>query len=367
MKVKANIEPMVPYTPGKSRPGAIKLSSNENPAGASPRATEALSGLGGRLQVYPDAGAEPLRSSLARMLSLDRVRIIVGNGSDELMTMIPAAFLEAGENTVSGEFTFSQYEFATRLYNGEYRAAPMPDLRFDVEAILSRCDTATRIIWLCSPNNPTGTILSEADVRNVLDRVSGDTLVVLDEAYIDYVPHEQRVDSRTLVDTYPNLLVLRTFSKIYGLAALRVGYGFGSEQVVSGLTRVKQPFNVNAGAIAAADASLSDEAFYRNSVEANAAGRQKLCNFFAEQGLSFIESSANFVSVALPVEAGPFAEAMLEKGVAVRPLDSFGLSRRLRVTVGTGEQLSQFFDTFRAVLSEQSSRPGCCSTRPHSV
>ncbi len=356
MKVKPNIEPMVPYTPGKSRAGAIKLSSNENPAGASPNAIRALSGLGERFQVYPDAGAEPLRTTLAGTLSLDRTRVIVGNGSDELMTMIPAAFLEAGENSVSGEYTFSQYEFATRLFSGEYRAAAMPDLRFDVQAILSRCDTATRIVWLCSPNNPTGTLLSEREIRTVLDRVSPETLVVLDEAYVDYVKPEDRVDSRALVDEYPNLLVLRTFSKIYGLAALRVGYAIGSETVISGLTRVKQPFNVNTAAVVAADAALSDRSFYENSVVANEAGRRQLYEFFVRHELVCIQSHANFVTVELPVEAKAFAEAMLENGVAVRPLASFGLPRHLRVTVGTEAQLSRFFSTFKAILSQQSSR-----------
>lgn len=355
MNVKANIKPMVPYTPGKSRAGAIKLSSNENPAGASARAIEALSNIGKHLQVYPDATAEPLRSSLADMLSLDRSRVIVGNGSDELMTMIPAAYMEAGENSVSGQYTFSQYEFSTRLYGGEYRAAPMPELRFDTEAILSRCDDRTRIVWLCSPNNPTGTLLTEPEIRSVLEHVSRDTLVVLDEAYADYVRPDDRVDSRALVDEYPNFLVLRTFSKVHGLAALRVGYGFGDESVVAGLTRVKQPFNVNAAGILAADASLSDQAFYRESVRSNENGRTRLCEFFARNDLRYTESHANFVSVELPVDAKPFAEAMLREGVAVRPLDSFGLPRHIRVTVGTEEQLSEFFTTFTTVLSRHTS------------
>ena len=189
----------------------------------------------------------------------------------------------------------------------------------------------------------------------MLEHVSGETLVVLDEAYVDYVAPENRVDSRSLVDKYPNLLVLRTFSKIYGLAALRVGYGFGSESVISGLTRVKQPFNVNAAAITAADASLSDDTFYYDSVRTNENGRKRLYEFFAQNGLEYTESHANFVTVELPVDAKPFADAMLREGVAVRPLDSFGLSRRIRVTVGTEEQLSEFFNTFNTVLSYQAS------------
>lgn len=349
MKLKANVEPIPAYSPGKSRPGAIKLSSNENPLGPSPAAIEAIGAAASHVHVYPDALGHPLLDSLAGRLELDPGRLIVGNGSDELMALACAAFLNAGENTVSAEHTFSQYEFATRLYAGEYRAASMKNLAFDIDAILESVDEDTRIVWLCNPNNPTGTIIPEAQVRRVLELVGRETLVVLDEAYFDFADSPDFPDSRSLADEFPNLLVLRTFSKIYGLAALRVGYGFGSADVVSGLRRVKQPFNSNAIALSAADAALSDSEFRERSLELNRTQRNRMCDFFEKHGLSYIRSQANFVCVDPGMPAARFFEHMLEEGVAVRPLDSFGLPNMTRISVGTEEQVDRLFEAFAAV------------------
>ncbi|MFW6368939.1 MAG: histidinol-phosphate transaminase [Spirochaetota bacterium] len=351
MRLKANVEPIPAYSPGKSRPGAIKLSSNENPLGPSPAAIEAITGAAAHVHVYPDALGRPLLDTLADRLGLDSDRLIIGNGSDELMALACAAYLNAGENTVSAEHTFSQYEFATRLYAGEYRPAPMNNLTFHIDAILEATDERTRIIWLCNPNNPTGTMIPEAQVRRVLELVGRDTLVVVDEAYSDYVDSPDFPDSRSLVDEFPNLLVLRTFSKVYGLAALRVGYGFGSSEVVSGLRRVKQPFNSNAIALAAADAALSDTGFRKQSLELNRTQRDRMSEFFRQHKLPYIESQANFVTVDPGIPAKRFFELMLSEGVAVRPLDSFALPNMARITVGTEEQVDRLFEAFSAVTT----------------
>lgn len=350
MKLKANIEPMIPYTPGRSRRGALKLSSNENPLGPSPVAIEAIREAASGVHIYPDPLATPLRERLSGELAVAAERIIIGNGSDELMTLICAAYVEPGTNTVSAQHTFSQYEFATRLYAGEFRAAAMPGLRFDVSEILKKVDAQTRVVWLCNPNNPTGTVLDTGEITRVLEAVPESTLVVLDEAYVNYVERAGFPDSRQLIDGYPNLIALRTFSKIYGLAALRVGYGMAGEEIVRDLRRVKQPFNVSSPGIAAATAALDDRDFYEHSRKINREQKRRLESEFDRLGLRHLPSETNFIAVEIPGESKHFAEKVLDNGVAVRPLSSFGLDRWLRITVGSEEQIDRFLDAFTPVL-----------------
>lgn len=351
MNVKPNIEPMIPYTPGKRAPGGIKLSSNENPLGPSPAAIEALRAAAGSMHVYPDPLSEPLLRRLADSLELDSSRLIIGNGSDELMVLACAAYLDRGQKSISARHTFSQYEYATRLFSAEYRPVPMRNHRFDTDAIVSAADADTRVVWLCNPNNPTGTVMPPSEIDRLLRSLDPATLVILDEAYHDYADDDDsRLDARSLVDRYPNLLVLRTFSKIYGLAALRVGYGFGSAGLIEGIRRVKQPFNVNGAAIAAAHEALGDRTHYDRSLEANRAGKHRLYDRFTALGLEFFETQANFVTTRLPCDASSVAARMLDEGVAVRPLASFGLPDWIRVTVGTSEQLDRFFELFEPAL-----------------
>ncbi len=351
MNVKPNIEPMKPYTPGKRAPGGIKLSSNENPLGPSPVAVDALRTAAESMHIYPDQLGEPLLHSLSDTLDLDPSRLIIGNGSDELMVLACAAYLDRGENSISARHTFSQYEYATRLFAAEYRPVPMQNYRFDADAILSATGAETRIVWLCNPNNPTGTAMPPAEIDRILRSLDPATLVILDEAYHDYLDDDElRLDTRRLVDRYPNLLALRTFSKVYGLAALRIGYGFGSAEVIEGMRRVKQPFNANGAAIAAAHAALGDRGHYERSLEVNRTGKRRLYERFAALDVEYLETQANFVTIRLPSDATPFAAQMLDEGVAVRPLASFGLPEWVRVTVGTHEQLDRFFEVFEPAL-----------------
>ncbi len=351
MRVKPNIEPMIPYTPGRRAPGGIKLSSNENPLGPAPAAIEALRRTADSIHIYPDQLGEPLLRAISDTLEIDRARLIIGNGSDELMVLACAAYLDRDENAVSARHTFSQYEYATRLFCAEYRPVPMRDYRFDADAILSAVDQETRVVWLCNPNNPTGTVMPPAEVERILRSLDRTTLVILDEAYHDYMDDDDaRLDTRSLVDHYPNLLALRTFSKIYGLAALRVGYGFGSTELIEGLRRVKQPFNVNGAAIAAAHAALGDHKHHAHSLEANREGKRRLYDGLSALDLEYLETQANFVTVRLPADATPIAARMLDDGVAVRPLASFGLPEWIRVTVGTSGQLDRFFETLEPAL-----------------
>ncbi len=359
MKIKPNIEPMKPYTPGKRAPGGIKLSSNENPLGPSPAAIDALRAASESIHIYPDQLGEPLLQRLADTLELDPSRLIIGNGSDELMVLACAAYLDRGENSICARHTFSQYEYATRLFSAEYRPVSMRDYRFDADAIVSAVDESTRVVWLCNPNNPTGTAMPPAEIDRILRSLDPAILVILDEAYHDYVDDDElRLETRRLVDRYPNLLALRTFSKIYGLAALRVGYGFGSAEVIEGMRRVKQPFNVNGPAIAAAHAALGDRGHYERSLEVNCTGKRRLYERFAALDVEYLETQANFVTIRLPFNATPFAAQMLDEGVAVRPLASFGLPDWVRVTVGTNEQLGRFFEAFEPALERTRRRRG---------
>ncbi|MFW6253152.1 MAG: histidinol-phosphate transaminase [bacterium] len=354
MKVRPAIADIAPYIPGTTRGSAVKLSSNENPFGPSPRVVEALGSLASRVHVYPDPGANELRSLLATRHSIRPEQIIVGNGSDEIMQIIAGTFLNSGETTLSSEHTFSQYKSVTQLFGGLYRETDMTDGRFDARALADAArNDAPRIIWLCNPNNPTGTILSHEDVRRVLAASSSETVVVLDEAYADYADSPDFPDSRALIDEYPNLVVLRTFSKLFALAALRVGYGFGHEDLIRRLYTIKQPFNVNTAAQTAACAALGDTEHIRSSIQRNAEGRERMYTAFDRLGLAYYRSHGNFVAVHTPAPAVDIASSMMDAGVAVRALTSFGMPDWIRITVGTQDHATLVEQTLAAALGQQ--------------
>ncbi len=326
------------YTPGKKLPGTVKLSSNENPLGSSPRALEALQEALGGLSRYPDGSATALRTALAERFSVALDEVLVGNGSDELMMLAAGAYIEPGCNAVVGAHTFSQYEFVTRVFGGEVRVAEMPDGCFNLETMRQRIDAHTRLLFLCNPNNPTGRYIGEHDLARFLERIPPHVLVVLDEAYAEYAEARDFPHGVELLKRFANLLVLRTYSKIYGLAGLRVGYGFSSPAVIDALARVKQPFTVGNLAQAGAIAALEDEEFIARSLETNRAGKAELYDALQRLGIAFYPSEANFVCVLLQAAAEIAAEVMQQHGVTVRTLDSFGMPHALRITIGTAEQ-----------------------------
>ena len=353
MKTRSALSAIPTYHPGKSPDTGIKLSSNENPIGTAPKAVEAYEAVETRLNVYPDGGATKLRETLAARLSLSRDHIIVGNGSDELLTLIAGATVEPGRNTVSSAHSFSQYAFATRIFDGEARTAPMAEgYVHDLDAMAKATDDNTAIVFVCNPNNPTGTWLSHDAIVAFLEKIDGDTLVVLDEAYIEYSAGGDMPRSLELLSRFPNLIVLRTFSKIYGLASLRIGYGIAAPDILGELLKIKQPFNANAAAQAAATAALSDGSFVERSLEINRAGMQLMHDELTRRGLAVLPSKANFLCIELPQAATPVARAMLDDGVAIRSLESFGLSQHIRVTVGTEDQIRRFFDSLDRALNQ---------------
>ncbi|MFW5689743.1 MAG: histidinol-phosphate transaminase, partial [Spirochaetota bacterium] len=295
MKTRAFLNDLEPYVPGTRIKDGIKLSSNENALGPSPLALEAIPRITGDIHRYPDGAMRTLREAIAARWGVSDEMVICGNGSDEIMVMIAGALIEPGTNAVTGAHTFSQYAFATRIFGGEVRTSAMPDGRFDLESILEQTDAQTRVVWLCSPNNPTGAILTHRELEGFLERLSPEVLVVIDEAYGEYAEADEYHDSIALIGRFPNLIRLRTFSKIYGLAALRVGYGIARPEVITAVGHLRQPFNVGTVAQSAATAALGDEAFVRRSLENNRVEKRRLCEVLDRIGTPYLASEANFV------------------------------------------------------------------------
>ncbi|AEJ61741.1 Histidinol-phosphate aminotransferase [Spirochaeta thermophila DSM 6578] len=342
MRVRKVVETLPSYTAGASRPGAIKLSSNENPLGPSPLALKALQDTAATIHRYPDGACRALKEKLAELHGLSPDWYVIGNGSDEVMLFIAGAFVDRGASVVTGEHTFSEYTFATRVFEGEVRYAPMQEGRFQLEEILARIDASTRVVFICNPNNPTGTYLSHEELTSFLEKVPGDVLVVVDEAYREYVEARDFPETVELLKDHPNLMVLRTFSKVYGLAGLRVGYGVAHPQVIRYVGRLKPPFNVNLLGQAAALAALDDEAFVERSRAITREGKAFLYGELSRLGLFYYPSEANFVCFRVEGSSQEAFRALMERGVIIRPLDSFGLPGWMRVTVGTHEHNTAF-------------------------
>jgi len=351
MNIRSVVGELEPYVAGRSVAGGIKLASNENPFGPSPNALRVIKDAAAQLHRYPDGSAASLRRALAESWNVDAATVILGNGSDEILVLLAAALVEPGRNCVTGATTFSQYAFATRIFGGEVRTVPMPDGRFDLGSMAERSNSDTRIIFLCNPNSPTGTIFSHDELVLFLDSVNPDTVVVVDEAYGEFVDDPAYPDTLQLLPTYPNLIRLRTFSKIYGLAGLRIGYGIGSSMLIDALSRVRQPFNVGSIAQAAALAALDDEIHYRRTLQNNVTGRERLYKIFGTRNIPYYESHANFVCAQLGRRTEEIVGKIEEKGVTIRPLASFGLPEHVRVTVGTREELDRFEEALESALA----------------
>ena len=359
MKTRPVLDQLEPYVPGKRISGGTKLSSNENPLGPSPRALEAIERVAGDIYRYPDGAMTDLREAIAARWGVTSDMVVCGNGSDEILVMIAGALIEPGTNVVTGAHTFSQYTFASRIFGAEVRTTSMPDGRFDLEAILQKTDDRTRVVFLCSPNNPTGRIIPEKELDTFLDKLSNEILVVIDEAYGEYVEADDYPDTVTHVRRRPNLMRLRTFSKIYGLAALRVGYGIAQPQVIEAVSKLRQPFNVGTISQAGATAALADTEFVERSLETNRREKQRLYRFLDGVGVSYLPTEANFVCAefgSVELRSGErgataVARALAEERVTVRPLTSFGLPDALRISIGTAEEMDILYAALEKVLA----------------
>jgi histidinol-phosphate aminotransferase len=326
----------------------VKLASNENPFGPSPRGVAAARRALDRGELYPDGGCYELRRKLAEQRGLNADQFVVGNGSNEIIELLGHAFIGAGDEVVMAEPAFVVYKLVTLLFGAKPVEVPLREWRHDLPAMLRAITPRTRLVFVCSPNNPTGTANTEAELLAFARALPSHVIGVFDEAYAEFVTPEP--DLRPLIHEGRNIVCLRTFSKIYGLASLRVGYGYSSAELCSLLNRVRQPFNVNAIAQAAATAALDDQEFAGNCARDNRAGLQQLEGGCAALGLETVPSVANFMLVKVGNGRRVF-ESLQRRGIIVRPVASYGLPEWVRVTVGTETQNARLLRELGAVVA----------------
>ncbi|MDQ1909403.1 histidinol-phosphate transaminase [Paenibacillus sp. GD4] len=362
MQPKKNIVHLPVYQPGKPMDEVkrelgltevIKLASNENPFGSSPKAKEAIVAMVDQASIYPDGGAVELTTALAAHFGVQNNQIIFGAGSDEIILMIARAYLEPGNETITATPTFPQYKHNAEIEGAVIIEVPVDaNGKHDLDAMLSKVTDRTKVIWLCNPNNPTGTMNTEQEVRKFLDAVPKHVLVVLDEAYAEYNVSGQYPDSIAMLKEYDNIIVLRTFSKIFGLASLRIGYGIGHPDVIRSVNQVREPFNTTSFAQKAALASIQDSQFIEKCREANAKGIKQITARFDEMGLDYFDAHGNFIMVDVKRSGKAVFEALLRKGIIIRHDAGWGYPTKIRVTVGSEEQNEKFLSALSEVLSE---------------
>lgn len=328
----------------------IKLASNENPYGSSPKVKEAITNALDSLALYPDGGSMELRWQLADFLKVKPEQLIFGNGSDEVVQMICRVYLGEGINSVMATPTFSQYRSNAIIDGAELIEVPLKNGVHDLEAMAQAVNDKTRVLWVCNPNNPSGTIVSEAELLQFLEKIPSDVLVVLDEAYYEYVVSEEYPQTIPLLEKYPNLIILRTFSKIYGLAALRIGYGVASEKVINDLNHVREPFNTGSLSQIAAGVALKDQEFVAKCRDLNREGLKQLTDKFDEWGLSYYPSQTNFILVDMKQDSTQLFQKLLSKGFIVRSGAALGFPGYQRITVGTPEQNEKLLAALESVL-----------------
>lgn len=364
------IRAIAPYQPGKpiaelerelGISGIIKLASNENPLGASPLAVAAMHSALGDIARYPDGSGFDLKKALSERYQIEHACIVLGNGSNDLLELAARAFLAPGDKAVYADHAFAVYALATQAVGATGISVPATKgFGHDLSAMLQAAvQHKAKMIFIANPNNPTGTFLEAAELLDFLRSVPSQVLVVLDEAYNEYLPQNLRYDSVGWLREFPNLIISRTFSKAYGLAGLRVGYALASESVADMLNRVRQPFNVNSVALAAAVAALQDESFVKRTCELNRAGMEQITQGVTRLGLEYIPSYGNFVCCRITSSArsggkgaGPMYRRLLELGVIVRPIANYGMPDYLRVSIGLESENEKFLSALAQALGE---------------
>ncbi|MFQ5931021.1 MAG: histidinol-phosphate transaminase [Nitrospiraceae bacterium] len=356
LKVHEKIASLVPYVPGKpieelqrelglSR--VIKLASNENPCGPSPKALAAISDAAGSLNRYPDGSGYRLREALAERWKVSRDQVILGNGSDEIIGFLSQAFLSPGDEAVMADQTFVIYKLQVTAAHGRPIEVPLREWRHDLQAMAKAVTPRTRLLFVCNPNNPTGTMVSAAEVEALMARVPEHVIVIFDEAYYEYVRDPGFPDVLQYVRQTRNVVVLRTFSKIYGLAGLRIGYGVTTPEITNNLNRLRPPFNANSLAQRAALAALEDETHVAKSRAMNETEMAKVSAGLTALGLHPVPSQANFLYFDAGKDGGEVFEALLREGVIVRHIQG----QTVRVTIGLPEENQQFLHALQQVLS----------------
>lgn len=327
-----------------------KLASNENPLGPSSLALAAMRQALQTINLYPDGNAYYLKEGLADQLRVDPRQIIIGNGSSELIEIVGHAFLRPGAKVVVSDYSFAMYPIVAKLFGADLVSVPAIDYGSDISGMLAEVDDRTRVVFLANPNNPTGTRSTAQEITNLIDEVPAETLLVIDEAYIEYLEDPQDLLSLIRSGSRPNLFLMRTFSKIHGLAGLRMGYGLGSAELVDALNKVRQPFNGNTVAQAAALAALADKDHVERSRQHNRQERERYEAFFAEREWSFVPSAANFVLLRVGDGAGVY-ESLLKQGIITRPMGGYQLGEWLRISIGKDVENTRCLNALDAILS----------------
>nr|WP_297527216.1 histidinol-phosphate transaminase [Thiohalobacter sp.] len=365
-RAQPGVRTLAPYKPGKpvgelereyGIREAVKLASNENPLGPGERVQEAVRAALPELSRYPDGNGFALKQALSARLDLDPRGITLGNGSNDVLELVARAFLGPGTEAVFSEHAFAVYPIVTQAVGARSRVVPAGDGRraarfgHDLEAMAEAVGEDTRVLFIANPNNPTGTHVDGEALQALLARVPAEVLVVLDEAYVEYVEAPDYPDSLPWLARHPNLVITRTFSKAHGLAGLRVGYALSHPQVADLLNRVRQPFNVNSLALAAAEAALGDAAHLARSIEVNREGMAFWEAYCREAGLDYIPSVGNFITIDVGRPGAEVYEALLREGVIVRPVANYGLPDHLRISIGLPEENRRAAEALSRVLS----------------
>jgi len=363
---KKTIFRVQPYVPGKpidevkrelGLKSVIKLASNENPYGPSPRALRAIRAAARDVNRYPDGDCFYLRRALAKRLKVSPRQLIFGNGSDEIIVLAVRVFVNPGDEVIIADPSFLIYGIAARIAGADVKAVPLKDFAYDLGGMQKAVTDKTRIIFLGNPDNPSGKYLTQKQLEDFLNGLRENIIVFIDEAYYEYVRSKDYVDSLGLLKKHKNIIVSRTFSKMYGLAGLRVGYGVAGEEMIDCLNRIREPFNVNSLAQAAALACLNDQPYYRTIAREIERQREVLYRGVRKLGLKYVESYTNFVLIDMRQDASGIAKALLGKGVIVRDMSFWGLKQFIRVTIGTGAENKRFLNALTRILSKGQNLP----------
>lgn len=356
------IQSLSPYIPGKSAEEVaaelgvtdiIKLASNENPFGCSQLAINALATLPGKqIALYPLAGNHPLRKKLAERLGVEKEMIALGNGSDALIPLLQTCFaLHQDKHMLTHQYAFIAYGIYAKTLGIPVVTTPLQDnWQVDIDEMIKACNKKTGLILIASPNNPTGLLIKQEEIKRLLENIPETTILAIDEAYYDYVDDHEKLNTIALQQSFPNLIIMRTFSKIYGLAGLRLGYAITSKPVSSIFQRALPPFGVNEAALVAAEAALDDTEFVRKSALNNAQGLKQLQQGLKQLKIDYLPTAANFIMFDCKKDSLPIYQGLQQHGVIVRPLHPYGLANYLRVTIGTPEQNTRFLDKLAIVI-----------------
>lgn len=354
------VQKLIPYKAGKpieelerelGLTQIIKLASNENPLGPGKKAVEAIQKALPELALYPDGSGFHLKQALATKYAVDASQITLGNGSNEILELVARAFLTPDCDVVFSQHAFAVYPLVTQAVGATAVVVPAKDYGHDLQAMAQAITPKTRLVFIANPNNPTGTLLPQADVERFIAALPDTVVCVLDEAYFEFVSQTEAVNSIAWLKKFPNLIITRTFSKAYGLAGLRVGYSLSCPEIADILNRVRQPFNNNTLALVAAEAALADDEHLHNTITNNSQGMQQLTDGFKALGLQWIPSAGNFVSVDVGREGMPVYDALLHKGVIVRPVANYEMPNFLRISIGTPAENALFLQALSQVLA----------------